>query len=242
MMLAIILLVALLAGTISGIIGFGGTTLLLPILVLQYGPKAAVPIMAVAAILGNLARVVAWWRIVSWPAVGAYSATAIPSAWLGARTMLSLNTATLEIILGAFFFLMIPLRRWAAAANFRVSLAGLAMAGAGIGFLTGVVANTGPINTPFFLAHGLTKGAFIGTEAMSSLTMFASKVAAFRNFGALDAGMLASGVTVGSGLIVGTFIAKHFLQSMHEKTFSGLIDVLLLVAAVAMLISAAQHF
>ena len=94
MMIAIILVVALIAGTISGIIGFGGTTLLLPILVLEYGPKAAVPIMAVAAILGNLARVVAWWRVVSWPAVGAYSATAIPAAWLGAGTMLSRSATT----------------------------------------------------------------------------------------------------------------------------------------------------
>ena len=54
----IITIVGLVAGTLSGIVGFGSTTILMPLLVIFFGPKAAVPIMAVAAVLGNLGRVV----------------------------------------------------------------------------------------------------------------------------------------------------------------------------------------
>lgn len=234
----LILVIGLVAGTLAGIIGFGGTTILLPLLTLQFGPKAAVPIMAIASILGNFARVVAWWRIVSWRAVAAYSATAIPAAWLGARTMLTLDPVTLELALGVFFIAMIPLRRWFAARGFRVSLVGLALAGAVIGYLTGIVANTGPINTPFFLAHGLTKGAFIGTEATASLAMFVSKATAFRSLGALPAEMVVNGVIVGASLMAGTYVAKRFLQALTEEMFRGLMDALLLVAGLAMIVSA----
>lgn len=235
-----VLLIGLVAGVVSGIVGFGGTIILLPILTLQFGPKAAVPIMAVAAILGNFARVMAWWHLIRWPAVGAYAAAAIPATWLGARTMLSLDPSTLELFLGVFFIAIIPARHWLAASGLKVSLWGLMAAGAIVGFLTGIVANTGPINTPFFLAHGLTKGAFIGTEAMSSLTMFTSKVTAFRSFGALDIDMIQNGLVVGASLMLGTFIGKRFLLSMNEQRFSGLMDGLLFISGGAMIWAALQ--
>ena len=85
-----VLTVGLLAGTISGIIGTGSSIMLMPVLVYQYGPKEAVPIMAVAAVMANLSRILAWWREVDWRACLAYSVTGIPAAALGARTLLAL--------------------------------------------------------------------------------------------------------------------------------------------------------
>ena len=54
--------VGLLAGTISGIVGTGSSIMLMPVLVYEFGPKQAVPIMAVAAVMANLSRIMAWWR------------------------------------------------------------------------------------------------------------------------------------------------------------------------------------
>ena len=78
-----VLIVGLLAGTISGIVGTGSSIMLMPVLVYQYGPKQAVPIMAVAAVMANLSRILAWWREVDWRACAAYSVTGIPAAALG---------------------------------------------------------------------------------------------------------------------------------------------------------------
>jgi hypothetical protein len=66
-----VLAVGLLAGTISGIVGTGSSIMLMPVLVYQYGPKEAVPIMAVAAVMANLSRILAWWREVDWRACAA---------------------------------------------------------------------------------------------------------------------------------------------------------------------------
>lgn len=207
----------------------------MPVLVLSFGPKAAVPIMAIASILGNLSRVMVWWREVRWRAVAAFSLMAIPGAALGARVMVTLDPVVLDAVLGVFFIAMIPLRRWFTSKGWYISVFGLAIVGLVIGFLTGIVANTGPINTPFFLAHGLVKGAFIGTEAMSSLAMFTSKSVAFRELGALPNDIIVSGLVVGSSLMAGSWIAKQYLLRIDERRFSGLMDVLLFVAGLAML-------
>jgi len=233
-----VLAIGLGAGTLAGIIGFGGSTILLPVLTLTFGPKEAVPIMAVAAALGNLSRVLVWWREVRWSAAFAFSVTAVPAAWLGARTMLALDPRVLELCLGLFFIAMIPLRRWLARRRLGVSLAGLALAGAVVGYLTGIVANTGPINTPFFLGHGLVRGSFVGTEALSSLTMFTSKVLAFRTLGALPTELIINGVIVGSSLMVGAYLAKRFMRKINEDVFHGVMDWLLFVTGAAMVIGA----
>lgn len=232
----------LLAGTVAGVVGFGGTTIMMPVLVLSFGAKAAVPIMAIASILGNLARVAVWWRVIAWRAVLAYAVAAIPAAWLGARTMLALDADLLELTIGAFFVAMVPLRRLLASRGLSVPLAGLAAAGAVIGFLTGIVANTGPINTPFFLAHGLIKGPFIGTEAMSSLAMFGSKSLAFWSYGVLTSETALVGGIVGSTLMAGAWIGKRVVDSLSAERFGLLMDALLLAAGAAMIAGALSRW
>ena len=156
--LLFVLGVGLAAGTISGIVGFGSSIMLMPVLVIVFGPLHAVPIMAIAAILANLSRVLIWWREVDWRAVAAYSVTGVPAAALGARTLLVLPPRLIECALGVFFLLMIPARRWLAARGFRLRLPHLLALGAVIGFLTGIVVTTGPITAPIFLAARSREG------------------------------------------------------------------------------------
>src|SRR2546429_9039025 len=124
------LALGLAAGTLSGIVGFGASIMLMPALMLAFGPQQAVPIMAIAALLANFSRVVVWWREVDWRANAYYCATAIPAAALGARTLLILEPRIVEGILGAMFLLMIPARRWLLARGLRINAWQMALVGA----------------------------------------------------------------------------------------------------------------
>lgn len=232
---AIVLAVGLLAGVISGIVGFGSSIMLMPVLVIVFGPLEAVPIMAVAAIMANASRVAVWWREIDWRVVAAYSAVGIPAAALGARTLLVLPPRIVEGALAVFFIGMIPLRHWLAAHQLKLKLWHLALVAAPIGFLTGIVVSTGPINTPFFLAYGLVKGAFLGTEAMGSLAVYAAKAVVFRSFGVLPIEAVIKGLIIGTSLMTGSFIAKRFVLSMDATKFRLLMDGLLLVSGLTML-------
>lgn len=236
--LGLVLALGLVAGTLGGMVGFGTSIMLMPALVLTFGPREAVPIMAIAAIMANASRVAAWWRDVDWRVTLAYSATGIPAAALGAKTLLSLPAGWVELVLGLFFIGMVPVRRWMTRQNWQLNLWHMAALGAGIGYLTGIVVSTGPINTPFFLAYGLSKGAFLGTEAMGSLAVYIAKVLTFQHLGALPWHLALKGFTVGCSLVAGAFIAKRLVLRMTEHQFKILMEGLLLVAGLTMLISA----
>src|SRR5581483_10650126 len=227
------------AGTLSGIVGFGASIMLMPVLMLVFGPLEAVPIMAIAALLANFSRVVVWWREVDWRANAFYCVTAIPAAALGARTLLILDARIIEGILGGMFLLMIPARRWLLARGLRIDAWHLTFVGAGIGFLSGMVASTGPINTPFFLAYGLVKGAYLSTEALGSKAIGITKAITFRRFNALPLDTAVNGLIVGASLMAGSWLAKGFVLRLEAAQFRLLMDCLLLGAGVALLIGAA---
>jgi hypothetical protein len=237
----LVLAMGLLAGSLSGVIGFGSSLMLMPVLAIVFGPVQAVPIMAIAAVMANLSRILAWWREVDWRACTAYALTAVPGAALGARTLLALPTGAIEVALGVFFILMIPARRWFARRAFTLGLWHLAAIGAPIGFLTGIVVSTGPITVPVFLSYGLVKGAFLATEAAGSLAVYAGKVLVFRRFGALPAGIIVEGLITGASLMAGAFIAKRLVRNLPPERFRLLMDGLMLASGGSLLWAAARE-
>ena len=230
-----VLALGLVAGTVGGLVGFGTSIMLMPALVIVFGPREAVPIMAIASIMGNASRVAAWWRELDWQATLAYGVTAIPAAALGATTLLSLPVGYVEAVMGVFFIVMIPVRRWMARQHWKLSAWQLAVVGAGIGFLTGLVVSTGPINAPFFLMYGLVKGGYLATEALSSVAVYLTKAITFRSMGALPLDIIGKGVIVGCSLVGGAFFAKRYVRQLDAQRFRSLMDGLLLVAGLTML-------
>lgn len=230
-----ILVLGLVSGTLSGIVGFGASIMLMPFLMLAFGPHEAVPIMAIAALLANLARVMVWWREVDWRANAYYCITAVPCAALGARTLLLLDPRIVEGILGVMFILMVPVRRWLLTRGLRIKAWHLSIVGAGIGFVTGLVASTGPINTPFFLAYGLVKGAYLATEALGSMAIGLTKALVFQRFDALPLETVGRGLIVGASLMVGSRLAKGFVLRLDASRFRLLMDLMLASAGLVLL-------
>jgi uncharacterized membrane protein YfcA len=236
----LVLVVGYVAGVVSGIVGTGATIILLPVLVFVFGPREAVPIMAVVALMSNFAKITSWWWEVDWRACGAYALGGIPAAALGARTLLVLPERVVDLALALFFLAMIPGRRWLASRNITLGFAGLALAGAVIGFLTGIVVSTGPLSVPAFSAYGLVKGAFIATEAAGSLAVYLSKVATFRTFGALPLDIVVKGLISGSSVMAGNYTARLIVERLSVATFQHLLDGVMLVAGLVLLWSAVR--
>src|SRR5256885_7643562 len=224
---AAILALGLVSGTLSGIVGFGASIMLMPVLMLAFGPLEAVPIMAIAALLANFSRVVVWWREIDWRANAYYCVTAVPAAALGARTLLILEPRLVEGLLGAMFLLMIPARRGLLARGLRINAWHLALVGGGIGFLSGMVASTGPINTPFYLAYGLVKGGYLATEALGSMAIGITKAIVFQRFDALPLETVGRGLIVGATLMIGSRLAKGFVFGLEPQQFRVLMGWLL---------------
>jgi len=229
-----LILVALGAGALGGLIGTGSSLVLLPILVVLDGPRVAVPVMAIAAVMANVGRVMAWWRLIRWRPVLVYSCPGVPAAVLGAHTLLTIPQSVVENVLGAFFLVMIGVRRVVAARQWRVRLWHLAIAGAVVGFLTGLILSTGPLSVPVFTGYGLSGGTFLGTEAASAMVLYIAKMATFDQLGALDHTVIIRGLVIGTALMIGPFLARPLVRRLDTKAYGLLIDVVLVVAGLGM--------
>lgn len=231
----LVLALGLAAGTLGGVVGTGSSIVLMPALVLLFGPREAVPIMAIAAILGNLGRVIAWRREIRWGSCVAYCATAVPAAMLGARMLLAIPPGAAELALGTFFLSLVPLRRWLARRAFRLTLAHLALLGAPLGLLTGLVVSTGPLTVPLFAFHGLERGALLGTEAAASVGMYAAKVGTFEALGALPPAVVLEGAIVGLTLVAGSFLGRRIVLALPSAAYRNLIDGLMVCSGLVLL-------
>ena len=224
------------AGVLGGVIGFGTTIILMPALVYFYGPIQAIPVIALVATVANLSRIFLWWSVINWKVCFVYSVTAIPAVILGVNTLVTLNDRLVEITLGLFLILLIPIRRWMRKQNFYLKLWQMSLVGAVIGYLTGIVATTGAINTPFFLAFGLSKGAYLGTEAASTLSILFTKGITFHQLGFLNTTAIIQGLLIGSCVLVGSIFSKRIVLALPEKKFLLLMELVMLISGLSILV------
>jgi uncharacterized membrane protein YfcA len=222
------------------VVGTGSSLVLMPILVVMFGPRQAVPIMAMAAILGNFGRVLAWWRDIDWRACLAYCCTAVPGAVLGARVLLTIAPGVVEAALGLFFLSLIGVRRWLAHRSLVLTARHLVLLGGPLGFLTGLVVSTGPLTVPLFTFYGLERGAFLGTEAAGSIGVYAAKVATFQAMGSFPPEVLLQGLGVGLTLMGGSFIGRTIVLALSPGVYRTIIDGLMLCSGLSLLWTAVR--
>jgi len=227
---SIVLLVSFVAATLAGVTGFGGAAVLLPVLVAIFGVREAIPILTIAQLAGNGSRV--WfnrhelnWRVVGWFALGG-----VPTALLGGLFFARAPLAALTRLLGAFLIAIVIWRHLRPDAMWRPSLRAFAFIGAVSSFLSALLGSVGPLMAPFFLAYGLVKNAYIGTEALATVTMHVVKLVAYRNANVLPLHAVIVGLFLGPTMVLGSFTGKHIVQRLSPKVFVLLIEVTLVVA------------
>ena len=210
--------------------------ILLPILAIVFGPKVAVPIMAVSAFVANAGRIAVWWSEVRWKAALYFALPAVPAASLGAITLISIPDSLGGYLLGGLLLLLIPLRYLIRARQWGSSPIHLMVAGGFIGYFTGIVASSGPLSLAAFSSFGLVKAGLIATEAAASFFVFGAKALTFRQLDFLDSQTLMYGLIVGGSVVSGTFIAKRVLDKISDRFHDRIIDVTLLIAGLSILI------
>ncbi len=227
---------ALVASTLAAITGFGGAAVLLPVLVVAVGVRDAVPILTVAQLIGNGSRV--WfnrrelnYRVVGWFAVGS-----VPLGFLGGLLFARAPLAALTRLLGAFLLFVVAWRHLRPRGFPRPPLRGFALIGAAASFVSALLGSVGPLMAPFFLAFGLVRGAYIGTEALSTVVMHLTKLVAYRNAAVLSGSSVLVGLAMGPVMVLGSWTGKRIVDRLSERVFVVLIEATMIVAGLLFLI------
>ncbi len=219
---------------LSAVAGFGGGVLLLPVFTGLFGLRVAVPVLTLTQIVSNGSRV--WLnrgeldrRVIARFAVGA-----VPFAVLGALLFVTAPLEPLKRLLGVFLLAVVVWRRLNPHPR-SISETAFIGVGAASGLGSALLGSVGPMTAPFFLAAGLTRGAYIGTEAACALLMHLTKTAAYGAGDLLSVRVLLLGLALVPATTAGAWVGKRLVGRISDRVFVNLVEVGLVVAAVLLL-------
>jgi uncharacterized membrane protein YfcA len=226
---AVLVVGALLGSLVGGVAGFGTGIIMLPLVAWVLGLRSAVPVLTVTMAIGNLARI--WWSRgeVDRAVVLRFAVGAVPATALGTVIYVGAPAEWLGRFVGVFLIASVPLRRILATDLFRMRLRHFPVLGLAVGLISGLVVTTGPLNTPFFLAYGLRRSAYVGTEAVCAMVMHLSRGAALARYALLTWETFAVGALLGATMFAGSWLGRRLLDRMSDRVFLGIIEGLLLV-------------
>lgn len=202
------------------------------------GVRDAVPILTVAQLIGNASRV--WFnrRELNLAVVRWFSLGAVPAAILGAILFSQASSVILIRLLGGLLVLTVVYRhlRKGRMAPPAMRLQAFFPLGVCFSFLSALLGSVGPLMAPFFLAFGLVKGAYIGTEACASLVMHATKIVAYGGTSTLTPRGVEVGLMMGAGLLAGSYLGSRIVDRLPPRIFVYLVEAALVAAGVRFLL------
>jgi len=234
--LVLIGITAAFSALLASVTGSGGTTVLLPVLVLFFGIRDGVAIITIANLAANLSRVVIHREEVVLPVVGWFALGAVPASLLGAYLFVIAPPDLLIRLLGVVLIGVALWRRLRPFPPTRQAVVWFLPIGTTFGFLEGIIGSTGPLMAPFFLAFGLMKGAYIGTDALATVAMQITKLSVFGSAELLGARELAIGLALVPCMIAGTLLGRKVLDHVSERAFSILVEIMIVAAGLNFLV------
>jgi len=240
MMYVILTLVGLVAGLLSGSVGFGAGMILLPVITYFYGVEIAVPVSTLAQLLSNLSRVGMGFSEIKWKKVGLFLLTAAPLTAFGALgfakvtgEMKPLMTRILCVCLIVFAIIKITGKIRLPKGNTTV------LVGGGItGLVNGMLGISGPLSSAVILTLGLSPVAYIASEATAAAIMHIIKVIVYNKFALIDLHIFLQGISIGVAMMAGNWIAMRFIRDIDKKKYSKIVCFCMIALSVFLFFSA----
>jgi uncharacterized membrane protein YfcA len=229
--------VAVLAGSVAAVSGFGVGSLLTPILALSVGTKLAVAAVAIPHAIGTAQRFWLLRKHVDWKVVRSFGITSALGGLAGALLQTRAASRTLEIVFGVLLILagVTELTGWMQRVRWSRSAAWIA--GAVSGGLGGLVGNQGGIRTAAMLGYDVPKQSFVATATAIALFVDAARLPVYLVTQGGEISRIAPQVLSATGaVIVGTLLGTRILARMSQTVFRRLIAVLLLGLGIYMLV------
>ncbi len=223
------------AAVLGGLAGYG-TGLILPIaLAPVIGVANVIPVMAVAMMINNFSRVLAFRHDIRWPHVRRMLWLGLPACLAGAWGYTRLDARWVALLLGVFLLLSIPLRRLLQSARMQLGARGEVVAGGAFGFIEGGMTGTGVILISMLMAAGVQGPALIATDAVISTLMSLAKVLLFGSAARLDASLAVTGALVGLCTAPGAFVARAILQRMPQQLHLRIMEAVVVLGGLGFL-------
>ena len=220
--LLVALLAALLAGTVTGLTGFGLALISTPLLLFVYEPRPVVVLTAVFSVFISTAVVWDSWREARWRLALALLLPSTVGIFLGAEVLRVVDPVYIRLAVGAVvvFSALLLVR------DVRLPGAGTRGGPGGAGSASGALStSTGLAGPPIVLllaSRGLPKAEFRSTSALYFLAMSLVGLLVLAGRGLVGGGEIRLALILVPAAIVGKLVGTAFLKKVSEKAFRAL--------------------
>ena len=236
-LLALAFAIALAAGVVRGITGFGGALVMTPPLALLFGPAVAVPVALLLESVVAAPMLVQTRRDMRWRVILPILATACATVPLGAYVLVSADPDTLRRAIAAIViaFSLLLLRGWRYQGRQRVSTS------IGLGALSGAMAGATSIGGPPVILYLLSGPDRVETTR-ANLTLFVAVVSLAGILALWVAGVMTpdaalAGLLLAPGYYGGLIAGGHLFPRFSDTRFRQFTLLLLIVVSAGILIA-----
>jgi uncharacterized membrane protein YfcA len=220
--LLLALMAALLAGTVTGLTGFGLALISTPLLLFVYEPRTVVVLTVFFSIFINIAVVWDSWREARRPLALALLIPSVVGVVLGAEVLRILDPLYIRLAVGAVvvlsaLVLMRDVRLPGAETRW-----GPLVAGSASGALSTSTGLAGPPIVLLLASRGLPKAEFRSTSALYFLAMSLVGLLVLAGRGLIEGGEIRLALVLVPAAIVGKVVGTAFLKKVSERAFRAL--------------------
>ena len=233
---AIVAAVALVAGAVASVAGFGIGSLLTPVLSVELGTKLAVALISIPHFLGTGLRL---WRLrehVDRRVVLGFGIASAAGGLIGALFHAQAGSPMLALVFGLLLVLASVSELTGLARRAELTGAAAWIAGGLSGLFGGMVGNQGGIRSAALLGFRLSRHAFVATATAIALAVDLARMPVY--FVAEGSRILQQWpllVIASAGVVVGTLLGERVLGRIPERIFRTVVALLILSLGVYML-------
>lgn len=217
--IALLSAAAFCTAAMTAVVGAGGGTALIAIMLQLLAPAAAIPIHGAVQLAANTSRVWLFRRHMSWPIIVRFAALMPLGVWLGLALFQGLPPAVIEVLIGCFVLVSLVVRQLRPFKGKDLPLWAFVPIGLATGVLNVIVGVIAPILGVLVLRRDLSKESVVGTLGffgfvgnLLKIAGFAAIGFSFTDYGPVIAGMIPAAV-------VGTAVGRAVLSNLDERYF-----------------------
>jgi uncharacterized membrane protein YfcA len=235
----LVAIVAVLAGAVASVAGFGIGSLLTPLLALRTGMRLAVALVSVPHLAGTLLR---FWQLkgqVDRRVFLGFGLTSAAGGLAGAVLHLWVTSRVLSVILAALLIFAGGLGLLGLGDRLRFRGAWAWLAGALSGLFGGLVGNQGGIRSAALLGFDLSREAFVATATAIGLIIDGARMPVYLVVQGRDmAREWRLIVAATAGVLLGTVVGRRLLLRLPEPVFRRVVSAVLLALGISLLVEA----
>ncbi|MBZ0238695.1 MAG: sulfite exporter TauE/SafE family protein [Deltaproteobacteria bacterium] len=208
------------AGALTTVSGMGGGLVLVFVLSLVIGPKAALLVSSAALLVGNVHRTWLYRASIDTGVVRRLLLGLVPGTFAGAWLAAGLPDNAIRVIM--LVAALVTLGRAVTSARWRLPASSLTPAAAVVGFLAATAGGAAVLLGPIMLSSGLTGRRYLAVTAVGASAMHVVRLSGYGLAGMWSASYLPLVAGLAAAILVGNLIGRRLRDVVSEKAGNAL--------------------